>query len=125
MKTPHKIEDVLEQIRGICLGLPEATEGAGVGSPSFRVREKIFAMQHPMNERPSLWCKAPRGMQETLVHNDPERYFVPPYVGQHGWIGLWLDVEVEWELVSDLIEESYRMTAPKRLIKLLSPNNRA
>jgi hypothetical protein len=64
-------------------------------------------------------------MQETLVHNDPERYFVPPYVGQHGWIGLWLDVEVEWELVSDLIEESYRMTAPKRLIKLLSPNNRA
>ncbi|HEX2907562.1 MAG TPA: hypothetical protein VHO69_11910 [Phototrophicaceae bacterium] len=47
---------------------------------------------------------------------DPEHFFVPPYVGHHGWIGLWLDVEVDWEHIADLIETSYRMTAPKRLV---------
>jgi len=49
------------------------------------------------------------------VGSDPKRFFVPPYVGHHGWIGVWLDVEIDWDEVADLIEESYRMTAPKRL----------
>jgi hypothetical protein len=71
----------LPQLRAICLALPEASEQGGVGSPSFKVRDKIFAMQHPMDNRPSMWCKAPRGFQAALVRSDPERYFVPPYVG--------------------------------------------
>jgi hypothetical protein len=107
----------LEKLRSICLALPEATEDSGgVGSPGFKVRDKIFAMRHPMHERPSVWCKAPRGLQEVLVGSDPEHFFVPPYVGQHGWVGHWLDVEVDWEHLASLIEDSYRMTAPKRLI---------
>jgi predicted DNA-binding protein (MmcQ/YjbR family) len=44
---------------------------------------------------------------------------VPPYVGRHGWVGFWLDVEVDWDEAVDLIEESYRMTAPKRLLARL------
>src|SRR5215207_755672 len=83
--------DTIDQLRMICLALPEATEGAGVGNPTFRVRDKIFAMQHPMNDRPSMWCKAPRGVQEMLVGSDAEHFFIPPYVGQHGWVGIWLD----------------------------------
>ena len=115
-------DDMLVRLRAICLALPGAVEdGAGVGSPSFKVREKIFAMRHPMDERPSLWCKAPRGFQEVIVANEPERFFVPPYVGHHGWIGLWLDVEQDWGLVADLIEDSYRMSAPKRLIQQIAP----
>lgn len=55
-----------------------------------------------------------------LVAAEPERYFVPPYVGQHGWVGFWLDVELDWELVTDLVQKSYRMTAPKRLVAQLS-----
>lgn len=47
-------ENALTRLRGICLALPEATEGAGVGNPSFRVRDKIFAMQHGVNDRPSM-----------------------------------------------------------------------
>ena len=104
----------------ICLALPEATEGAGVGNPSFRVRDKIFAMRHDLHEgRWSIWCKAPPGAQATLVAAEPDRFFVPPYVGHHGWIGIDLAVEQDWELVGSLIEDSYRMTAPKRLVATL------
>lgn len=111
--------DWLEQLRTICLALPEATEGGGVGNPTFRVRDKIFAMQHPVDGRPSMWCKAPRGFQEVIVESDPNQFFVPPYVGHHGWVGVWLDVEPDWSLIADLISDSYRMTAPKRLQALL------
>ncbi len=115
-------DDTLTRLRSICLALPEATEdGAGVGSPSFKVRDKIFAMRHPTEGRPSLWCKAPPGFQDVIVQAEPERFFVPPYVGHHGWIGLWLDVELDWGFVADLIEDSYRISAPKRLLKLLVP----
>src|SRR5436190_10275452 len=108
-------EDPLERLRGICLALPEAIEAGGVGDPSFRVRDKIFAMQHGVDGRPSMWCKAPPGAQQALVSADPERFFVPPYVGCHGWIGHWLDIPIDWDELADLVDESYRMTAPKRL----------
>jgi len=108
-------EHPLERLRAICLALPEANESGGVGDPSFKVQEKIFAMQHRMDQRMSLWCKAPAGAQSILVNSAPERFFVPPYVGRHGWIGLWLDAITDWDEVTDLVEESYRMTAPKRL----------
>ena len=112
-------QDVINQLRVICMALPDATEGAGVGNPTFRVRDKIFAMQHPMNDRPSMWCKAPQGAQEMLVGSDPERFFIPPYVGQHGWVGLWLDTEIDWGHMAELVEDSYRMTATKRQCKML------
>jgi hypothetical protein len=112
-------EEIIDKLRTICLTLPEATEGGGVGNPTFRVRDKIFAMQHPAQDRPSMWCKAPRGFQEMIVEADPARFFVPPYVGHNGWIGLWLDTDLDWDHIAELVEESYRMTAPKRLLKLL------
>jgi len=115
----------LERLRAICLAFPEATEGGGVGDPTFRVRDKIFVMRHPHDGRSSLWIKAQRGAQETLAQEQPERYFVPPYVGQHGWVGLWLDDATDWGLVADLAEEGYRMTAPKRLAaRLNQPTDR-
>jgi predicted DNA-binding protein (MmcQ/YjbR family) len=112
-------ENPLDRLRAICLALPEATEQGGVGDPTFRVLDKIFAMQHPVEDRPSMWCKAPLGAQEVLVGSNPERFFVPPYVGHHGWVGAWLDIEIDWDEVADLVEDSYRMTAPKRLRVLL------
>lgn len=117
--------DMLDRLRAICLTLPEATEEGGVGDPSFKVRGKIFAMRHPMNSLPSLWCKAPRGAQEMLVGSEPERFFVPPYVGKHGWVGLWLDDKTDWEHLAALVGDSYRMTAPKRLLKLLDEGGAA
>lgn len=112
-------DDSLERLRAICLAYPEAVEAGGVGDPSFKVRDKIFAMRHRVDDRQSLWCKAPPGLQDALVSADPTRFFVPPYVGHHGWIGMRLDVEIDWDEVADLVEDSYRMTAPKRLSALL------
>jgi predicted DNA-binding protein (MmcQ/YjbR family) len=54
-----------------------------------------------------------------LVESDPARYFVPPYVGHHGWVGVYLEGGLDWGLIADLVEDSYRMTAPKRLCALL------
>lgn len=113
-------EQMLDRVRRICLALPEATEGGGVGNPSWRVRDKIFAMRHDSHAgRWAIWCKAPPGAQQTLVGSNPDRYFVPPYVGVHGWIGISLEAEQDWDLVAELIEQSYRMTAPKRLVATL------
>ncbi len=109
----------IERLRAICLAFPEASEEGGVGDPSFKVRKKIFAMQHGVDGRPSMWCKAPSGAQGVLVGSDPQRFFVPPYVGHHGWIGVWLDGEIDWDLVADLIRDSYRLTVPKRLFAQL------
>jgi predicted DNA-binding protein (MmcQ/YjbR family) len=112
-----------EQLRGICLALPQAAEvnfGGHENSPTFRVRDKIFAMfqdDHHGDGRLAVWCKAPPGAQDILVGAQPDRFFKPPYVGPKGWIGVRLDRPVDWEQVADLIEESYRMTAPKRLLK--------
>ena len=113
------MSEAIDKLRAICLALPEAIEDfEGVGSPAYKVHGKIFAMHHGMHEinRSSMWCKAPRGFQEMIVENDPEHFFVPPYVGHHGWVGLWLDIEQDWDLIADLVADSYRMTAPKRLI---------
>ena len=87
----------LDRLRDACLRFPEAVEAGGVGDPSFKVRGKIFAMQHGNEERPSLWVKAPPGAQELLVGSEPARFFRPPYVGHHGWVGAWLDVELDWD----------------------------
>jgi predicted DNA-binding protein (MmcQ/YjbR family) len=107
----------LSRLRQICLGLPEAVEDPnGVGDPAFKVRDKIFAMRHDVEGRTSMWCKAPSGAQQALVGSNPERFFVPPYVGHHGWVGIWLDSTVDWAELGELVEDSYRMTAPKRLI---------
>ncbi|HEY1390109.1 MAG TPA: MmcQ/YjbR family DNA-binding protein, partial [Ktedonobacterales bacterium] len=96
-------------------------EEGGVGNPTFKVRGKIFAMRHPQDGRMSVWLKAPPGAQGALIHTSPRVFFVPPYVGHHGWVGAWLDIglDLDWEQLGELIEESYRMTAPKRLVAQL------
>ncbi len=113
----------LDRVRDASLALPETSERPSHGSPAFFVRErKCFVMyldDHHGDGRLALWCAAPDGMQHALVSGNPDAYFVPPYVGHRGWIGVRLDVDVDWKQVADLVEESYLMTAPKRLAALL------
>jgi predicted DNA-binding protein (MmcQ/YjbR family) len=106
----------LSRLRSICLALAEAVERETWGTPTFRVRDKIFAMVDNMDARAGVWCKAPSGAQTILVMAAPERFFRPPYVGHKGWIGIRLDGAPDWDEVADLIGRSYRMTAPKRLL---------
>ncbi|GAB4330916.1 MAG: MmcQ/YjbR family DNA-binding protein [Dehalococcoidia bacterium] len=113
--------DPIERVREICLALPEATEKEAWGEATFRVRGKMFAMadvNHHDSGHVAIWCKAPEGAQDILAEADPGRFFVPPYVGKSGWIGIRLDGDgVDWDEVADLLSESYRMTAPKRLLE--------
>ena len=107
----------LERVRGICLELPEAEERpfGGHTAPAFRVRDKFFVMTS--EDGTSITLKAPEGVQAILVASDPERFFVPKYVGAKGWVGVRLDhtAETDWGEVAELITESYCLTAPKRL----------
>ena len=105
----------LDRLRAICLALPEAVEKETWELPTFRVRDKIFVMAIIGESPLALWCKAPPGSQAILVGADPERFFVPPYVGHKGWVGMRLGKGVDWREVETLVTRSYRLTAPKRL----------
>jgi hypothetical protein len=110
----------LERLRRLCLALPETTERLSHGEPTWFVRGQktfvMFADHHHDDGRLAFWCAAPPGAQEALVGSDPVRFFVPPYVGYRGWLGVRLDVEVDWDEIATLVEDAYRMVAPKRLV---------
>ena len=117
---------ILKQLRAICLALPEATERLSHGEPTWFVRDKkVFAMfddHHHGAERIAVHCPAPSGVQLTLVDEEPERFFVPPYVGHRGWVGVRLDVDVDWDEVAGIVADAYRMVAPKVLVAQLDPS---
>jgi hypothetical protein len=122
MASPNALE-LRERLAEICEGLPEVFQRSGgehgrhVG---YLVRKKTFAYftdDHHGDGRLALSVKAPPGEQEALVGADPERFFVPAYLGYRGWVGLYLDREPpDWDEVAELFTEAYRMTAPKTLI---------
>ncbi|HEY6471914.1 MAG TPA: MmcQ/YjbR family DNA-binding protein [Acidimicrobiales bacterium] len=112
------------RIRAIAMALPEAEERpfGGHTTPAFRVRDKFFVM---LNEDASeMSVKAPKGAQGILVASDPERFFVPRYVGPKGWVGVRLrtgsaagtGAGPDWDEVAEMITESYCLIAPKRLV---------
>ena len=115
----------IDHVRKICLALPQATEKTAWGEPTFRVNDKIFAQyedHHHDSDIVGRWCKAPDGMQAALVGAEPNRFYVPKYVGHKGWIGIRMEGDVDWAHVTDLLRDSYRMTAPKRLLPSLDPD---
>ena len=117
-----KRKTALDRVRGICLGLPEAIEKEAWGGPTFRVK-KMFAMfvdNHHGDGRLALWIKSTSEDQDVLVDNDPKRFFVPPYMGPSGWVGVRLESDrVDWDLVEELLEDGYRLIAPEKLVAQL------
>jgi hypothetical protein len=100
------------------MALPETTERPSHGEPTWFVRGKttfvMFSNRHhggPLG----FWCAAPAGAQDVLVASDPGRFFVPPYVGYRGWLGVRLDVPTDWKLIEDIVRDAYRAVAPKML----------
>ena len=114
-------ERTLARIRAIALALPETSERLSHGAPTFFVRGKrAFLMvltNHHGDGRFALWSAAPAGMQQMLVGADPDRFFVPPYVGHRGWLGVHLDRALDWEEIAAIVDDAYAEVAPRRLVE--------
>jgi hypothetical protein len=108
------------RLRAICLALPEANEELMRRGPSYRVADKIFALERPRDDWLALWCKVPEGSREILLQAEPTRFFIPPYFGAKGWIGVALDEAADWREIEAFVRRSYRLAAPKRLAKLVA-----
>jgi hypothetical protein len=110
----------LLRVRGICESFPEVAVRPGQHH-AFLVRGKKFAyflVDHHGDGRVAVQCKAEKGLNRTLVDNDPERFFLPSYMAHHGWIGVHVDVaHVDWAEIEDLLTEAYRLVAPKSLAR--------
>ena len=105
--------DPLTEMRRICLALPEATETLTWGQPHFRVRGKIFAGFGDHGGTFTLGFKLEREHADAAIQ-DP-RFVRAPYVGQHGWISMDVKGVRDWGEVRALVQESYRLIAPRRL----------
>ncbi|HKF90653.1 MAG TPA: MmcQ/YjbR family DNA-binding protein [Acidimicrobiia bacterium] len=118
------VRDPLPALRKLCLALPETTERISHRGPTWFVRGKktfVSYADHHHNDRLAFVCAAPPGAQQAMVAADPDRFFVPPYVGGRGWLGVYLDLDepVDWDEVTELVEDAYRTVAPKKLVEQL------
>ena len=115
-------KDISQSVREICLWFPQTQEVLSHGSPDFRVNGKTFAtyvINHHGDGRIALWLNAPAGAQQHYVEEEPKHFFVPPYVGPRGWLGINLDKGISWKTVAKLVREAYEKVAPPALAKSL------
>ena len=116
-----KRETMLKRLRTICLGLPDTSERLSHGAPSFFIREKkCFLMlldDHHGDGRFAIWCAAPPGDQQLLVGAAPAKFFVPPYVGHRGWLGVRLNDGVDWDEIAGIVEDAFATAAPKSVLR--------
>ena len=130
MKTPStknkpSAEDRrLVRLTKICLGLPEATQERHGTHAQFLIRKKTFAYflnDHHGDGIVAVTCKTLPGDNVALVAAQPERFYLPAYIGPKGWVALRLDVgAVDWDEVAELVAGSYLLVAPKRLAALVN-----
>jgi predicted DNA-binding protein (MmcQ/YjbR family) len=109
---------ILHRLRKVCLSLPETFEKEAWGECTFRVKGgSMFAMtdnNHHGSGHVAVWVKAPAMVQEILVKSDATRFFVPPYLGTKGWVGVRLNDNVNWEEVAGILKDGYQLSLPKR-----------
>jgi predicted DNA-binding protein (MmcQ/YjbR family) len=109
---------VVERMRGLCMVYPEAAEVRAWGRPTFRAGKKIFVTVGASMNRPySMVFKPDPDEYPALVQRN--EIFVPPYFGPSGWLAIDLIGSIEWRLVEELVDESYRQVALKRQLKAL------
>ena len=117
------VDECLERVRAICLALPDVSERLSHSAPTFFIGgKKTFVMFHDDHHgdgRLALWCAAPPGVQHSLVTEEPDRFFRPPYVGGRGWLGVRLDRAVDWDEIAGICADAFRQVAPKTLVAKL------
>jgi hypothetical protein len=108
---------LFDRVRKFCLSLPETFEKLSHGEPTFFVKKRTFVMfstNHHGDGNYSIVCNAPEGAQEILTINDPDNFYVPPYVGGAGWIGVRLDRGIAWKTVASVVTDAYNVTLAKQ-----------
>lgn len=126
MSTKKIPRYLLSKIRQICLALPETREVDAVDQPSFCVNGKVFAgighgeqqIGNELREVTSTAVKA-NGRQAALL-KEGEPYFKPKSTRGKGWIGIVLTKQSDWDMVRELVIESWKTTAPKELVSEFS-----
>lgn len=120
MAHPRKYDTsdpLIQRLRQICLELPETYEKEGWGECTFRVNKgTMFAMtdcNHHGSGHTAVWVKANPVIQDMMVKSDPNRFFVPPYMGPQGWIGVRLQPKSNWKEISSIIRDGYEMSQPR------------
>jgi hypothetical protein len=106
---------IYQRLQRMCLALPDVSERPSHGAPTFFRKSKQFAQvwtDHHGDGRFALWCAAPTGAQPALVTSDPERFFVPPYVGHRGWLGVRLDRPIDQGELQAILEDAYSAVRP-------------
>lgn len=124
MSSAKQPKNINQAVREVCLSLPETNEVTSHGSPDFRVAGKTFAtymVNHHGDGHLALWLRMPAGSQEYYTQNDPEHFYVPPYVGPKGWLGVDLDKGLSWNTIAELVQTAYAEVAPKALALDLPP----
>lgn len=110
--------DPLPRLRKLCLALPGTTEKLSHGAPAWFAKGRMFAAfanNHHGDGRLAVWAKAEREAQHDLVESDPERYFVPPYVGVSGWVGVRLEADrVDWGAVEAVLAHGHGLLLSAR-----------
>jgi hypothetical protein len=128
-----KIRKPIDRLREIIAAWPETDERLSHGAPTFWGGKKTFASFHDNHHgdgRIAVWIKSDADTQEGLVEANPSLFFIPPYVGPSGWLGVRLDGHgrgdsqdrVDWDVVAGLLEDGYRAVAPKRALRQLDDN---
>src|SRR5580704_18308715 len=121
MAHPRMYDDsntAIAKLREVCLAFPEVFEKEAWGECTFRVTGgSMFAMtdnNHHDSGHLAVWVKAPAMVQEILVNSDPKRFFVPPYMGKKGWVGVRIDYKVKWDQTAAILKDGYLMSAPTK-----------
>ena len=121
MAHPRMYDDsnpAIKRLREICLALPGVFEKEAWGECTFRViGGSMFAMtdnNHHDTGHMAVWVKAPAMVQEILVHSDPKRFFIPPYVGKQGWVGVRIDYKVKWDELAAILKDGNLISAPNK-----------
>ena len=117
-------KDITAAVNELCLWFPDTQSVNSHGSPDFRVAGKTFAtyvINHHGDGHLALWLKMPAGAQSLYVDAEPEYFYVPPYVGPKGWLGVDLDQGLDWGRIANLVRQAYVDVAPRALTARLPP----
>ena len=115
-RRTHGSKKLIDRVRKAALALPGTTEKLSHGEPCF-FRGRMFITvdnHHHGSDHLAIWCRAETGVQHAFVEASPEHFFVPPYLGHQGWIGVCLDTGLEWSVIARFVEEAWKEAVPKR-----------